>query len=62
MRYKDETISVVRQSLANEKKPQTTPHPNPIIQSFWDLGVEIRSTGTPGIFYFHPSQLYLLLS
>lgn len=47
---------LVRQSLASEEKPQTAPHPNPDIQSFWDLGVEIRSTGTPGI--FHPHQTY----
>jgi hypothetical protein len=62
VRYKNETISLVKQSLANGEKPRIRPHPNPIIQSFWDLGVAIRSTGTPGLFDFHSSQLYSQLS
>ncbi|CAD6569434.1 MAG: hypothetical protein ASARMPREDX12_002445 [Alectoria sarmentosa] len=45
-RYKDETIALVEQCLCSTT-PQKSPHPNPAIQSFWDLGVEIRQKGTP---------------
>ena len=46
-RYKDETIALIEQCLCSTL-PQEIPHPNPAIQSFWDLGVEIRQKGTPG--------------
>lgn len=45
-RYKDETIALVEQCLCS-KNLQQRPHPNPAIQSFWDLGVAIRLKGTP---------------
>jgi hypothetical protein len=48
--YHDETIAVIEQSLSWDPKPQEQTHPNPAIQSFWDLGVDIRSRGTPGLF------------
>ncbi|KAF2468385.1 terpenoid synthase [Lindgomyces ingoldianus] len=46
MRYRDETIALVEQSLSWNHEPQEKPHPNPAIQSFWDLGVDIRARGT----------------
>ena len=53
MQYHDETIALVEQSLSWNHEPQEKPHPNPVIQSFWDLGVDIRARGTPGAFpYF----------
>ena len=50
IQYRDETIELVKQSLSNECAPQVNPHPNPAIQSFWDLGTEFRSQGNPGTF------------
>jgi hypothetical protein len=47
--YRDETIAVIEQSLSWDPNPQEKPHPNPAIQSFWDLGVEFRRRGTPGM-------------
>lgn len=52
-RYKNETIALVKQSLGAGDQLQMDPHPNPAIQSFWDLGSEIRSNGTPSTFHFH---------
>ncbi|MCJ1404736.1 hypothetical protein MMC11_007962 [Xylographa trunciseda] len=46
IRYKNETISVIQQSLGPDHRPQSEPHPNPAIQSFWDIGTEIRAKGT----------------
>lgn len=48
IQYRDETIELVQQSLSAGSKPQTRIHLNPAIQSFWDIGAEIRSNGTIG--------------
>ncbi|MCJ1307923.1 hypothetical protein MMC25_001571 [Agyrium rufum] len=47
IRYQDETIAIIKASLGPPPNRQAAPHPNPAIQSFWDLGTEIRSTGLP---------------
>ena len=46
--YRDDTIKVVEQSLGPDLELQMEPHPNPAIQSFWDIGRAIRAKGTPG--------------
>ena len=46
--YRDDTIKLVEQSLGPDPEHQLPPHPNPVIQSFWDIGRALRATGTPG--------------
>ncbi|KAF2704365.1 terpenoid synthase [Pleomassaria siparia CBS 279.74] len=47
MQYHADTIACVEQSLSWDPVTQRNPHPNPAIQSFWDLGNDIRARGTP---------------
>ncbi|KAL9578090.1 MAG: hypothetical protein Q9203_007221 [Teloschistes exilis] len=42
-RYRDETLAVVNSSLLSDLDEPPTPHPNPAIQSFRDVGSAIRA-------------------
>lgn len=42
-RYRDETLAVVNGSLLSDLDEPPTPHPDPVIQSFWDVGRAIRA-------------------
>lgn len=42
-RYRDETLAVVNSSLLSDLDEPPNPHPNPAIQSFWDVGRAIRA-------------------
>ncbi|KAK0514066.1 hypothetical protein JMJ35_003788 [Cladonia borealis] len=45
--YRDQTIEISRESMGGEQKAKLNPHPNPAIQSFWDLGTEFWTRGVP---------------
>ena len=47
IRYRDETIDVVKESLLSNLEEPSKIHPDPAIQSFWDIGAAIRAKGTP---------------
>ena len=46
-RYRDDTIDVVRECLLTDLEQPSKIHPDPVIQSFWDIGAAIRASGTP---------------
>lgn len=49
MRYRDETIHLVKEALLSDRQEPSKPNSNPAIQSFWDIGTSIRSKGSSGI-------------
>lgn len=48
MRYRDETIHLVKEALLSDRQEPSKPSSNPAIQSFWDIGTSIRSKGSSG--------------
>ena len=55
IRYRDETIQLVEESLLSVREEPSRPSSNPAIQSFWDIGTSIRSRGNPGSAKVHPN-------
>lgn len=47
LRYRDETIQLVKEALLSDRDAPSKPSSNPAIQSFWDIGTSIRSQGSP---------------
>ena len=48
VRYRDETIQLVREAATSNRETPSRPNTNPAIQSFWDIGASIRAHGNPG--------------
>ena len=48
MRYRDETIQLVKEALLSDRQEPSKPSSDPAIQSFWDIGTSIRSRGSSG--------------
>ena len=48
MRYRDETIQLVKEALLSDRQEPSNPSSDPAIQSFWDIGTSIRSRGSSG--------------
>ena len=48
IRYRDETIQLVKEALLSDREAPSKPSSNPAIQSFWDIGTYIRAKGSQG--------------
>ncbi len=55
IRYRDETIQLVKEALLSDREVPSKPSSNPAIQSFWDIGTAIRSRGSRGQQSIYPS-------
>ncbi|KAL8791312.1 MAG: hypothetical protein Q9195_005931 [Heterodermia aff. obscurata] len=47
IRYRDDTVDVVKESLLTNLEQPSKIHSDPAIQSFWDIGATVRASGTP---------------